>query len=317
MDFEEIKKALKADEDLSKKVALLAIETQAGKTILDNYAKIEVDRAVGLKTAEIYTNLDNDLFEVLGVRKPHEQKTYDFIKKVAGEYKELKTKEGELGNNDKVKELERELEELKGKGGANEHWKGVYQNSLETWKEEKQKLIESLKTQEEAFWEAQIDADLSKGLSSLSLKKDIPEAAIKALIEVKKKEIKEGAKLIEGKVVYHKQDGTPILNKEYTPISSHEIWRETLGDIIDSGTTTGGGGANPSLKKGVIERIGEGDTSKIKLILDTSTFSTKVEFNNLADSTLRKQGIEVGTKDYNKALEDAYTRYEVGKLDLQ
>ena len=137
------------------------------------------------------------------------------------------------------------------------------------------------------------------------------------MIKVHREEILKNAKLVDGKVVYHKPDGSPLLNKEYKPITSEEIWKEKLGALIDNDTRTKGGSADTNFESGKIIRTGEGDNATQKLVLDKSKFSTKVEFQKLAESVLRKKGIPVGSKDYEDLLLTAYKEYEVDALELQ
>lgn len=319
MTIEEIKQAVQNNPNLAKEIAVWSTgETEAGKEILTNFAKAEVEKKIKENTAEIYTNIDNDLFEVLGVRKANDQKTYEFLKKIAGEYKELKGKAEKLNDNERIKELEAKIKKMQDEGSVNEHWKKIYDEAVSKWQTEKQTLSDQITAKEKEFLEAQIEADLKAGLGSLKLKADIPKNVIDALIQVEKDKIVKGAKVIDGKVVYHQEDGTPRLNKEYKPITSNEIWSDTLGSLIETNEPPkGGGGANPKLPAGRVEKTGEGDNAKIKLVLDKGSFSTKVEFNNKADELLRKQGVAVGSKDYQEAIMDAYKEYEVDKLEMQ
>lgn len=318
MTLQEIKDAVKANPTLAKEIAVWATgDTTEGKDILTNFAKAEVEKAVKEKTAEIYTNIDNDLFEALGVRKKHDQKTFDFLKKIAGEYKELKDKSDELNNDEEVKKLKAEIKKMQDEGSVNEHWKKIHDEAVAKWEQEKSELNEQLTAKETEFMDAQIEADLRSGLSSLTLRDDVPQEAIDALVKVETEKVKKGAKLIDGKIVYHKEDGSPLLNNEYKPITPKEIWGKALGTLIKSDDPKGGGGANPTIKGGKVVKTGEGDNASIKIVLDKESFSTKREFNDRAEDALRKQGIAVGSKEYNDALVGAYKEYEVDKLELQ
>lgn len=317
MTLAEIKKAVQENPSLAKEIAVWSTsDTTEGKELLANYAKAEVNKAVKETTAEIYTNIDNDLFEVLGVRKKNDQKTYDFVKKITGEYKTLKEKAESLNNDDEIKRLKSEIKEMQEKGTVNEHFKKMYDEAVAKWEKEKNELTEQITTKEKEFFEAQVEADLRAGLGGMTFKDGIDQDVINTLVDAKKKKIVEGAKIVEGKVVYHKEDGTPLLNKEYKPITPKEIWSKELGTLIKDGSQSGGG-AKPTIKEGKVIKTGEGDNATIKVVLDESSFSTKVEFNQRADEALRKQGIAVGTKEYENAILNAYKEYEVDKLELQ
>jgi hypothetical protein len=318
MNLAEIKEAVKKDPALAGQIAVWTTsETDAGKELLTNFAKAEVEKAVKENTAEIYTNIDNDLFEKLGVRKKNDEKTYDFLKGIAGDYKALKDKAGALDNDAVIKQLKADIKKMQDEGSVNEHWKKIHDEAVVKWEAEKTELAGKITEKEKEFFEAQVEADLRAGLSGMTFKDGIDQDVIDTLVSAKKDKIVKGAKIVEGKVVYHKEDGTPILNKEYKPITPKEIWGEQLGTLIKSDAPAGGGGANPTLKGGKVVTTGEGDNATIKVVLDEGSFSTKVEFNNRVDEALRKQGIAVGTKEYNDATLNAYKEYDVDKLDLQ
>lgn len=318
MTLAEIKKAVQENPSLAKEIAVWSTgDTTEGKELLTNYAKAEVEKAVKETTAEIYTNIDNDLFEVLGVRKKNDQKTYDFLKKIAGEHKELKDKADKLNGDETIKDLKAQIKKMQDEGSVNEHWKKIHDEAVAKWEKEKSDLTEQITTKEKEFFEAQVEADLRAGLGGMTFKEGIDQDVINTLVDAKKKKIVEGAKIVEGKVVYHKEDGTPLLNDEYKPITPKEIWGKALGTLIKSDDPKGGGGANPTIKGGKVVKTGEGDNATIKVVLDEGSFSTKVEFNNRVDEALRKQGIAVGSKDYKDAMLNAYNEYEVDKLELQ
>lgn len=317
MTLQEIKEAVSKSKELQKELALFASQTDEGKTLLNNFAQAEKEKAVKEATANIYTGLDNDLFEVLGQRKKANQKTYDFIKSLANDFKELKAKETSLNESTKVKDLEAKIKELQDSGSVNEHWRKIYEEARPKWEAEQKALKEELKAKEEGYFKAQVEAELAAGLSSLPIRQDLPKKALEALLEAEKAKLLKTAKLVEGKVVYMDEKGNPILNKEHSPIKSSELWEKVLGDSILAKDGQSGGGAKPTVKEGQVLREGQGDSATIKLVLDKSSFSTKVEFNRIAEAALRKQGVAIGSKEFNSALDGAYKEYEVDKLDLQ
>lgn len=324
MNFEKIKKALEENKELAEKVATYASQTEKGKTILENYSKSKVEEAVKENTAKIYTEIDNDLFEALGERKQREQKTYDFIKEKAKQLKELKDKAGDIDKDETVKSLKAKIKELENSGSHNEHWKKTHEETVAKFQKEKAELEAQIAEKEKEYLTAQIEAELNAGLGALKFNENIPQAAIDAVIQVEKQKILEGAKRIDGKIVFHGEDGKPLLNKEFSPISSKELWEQRLEGMTAAGddnnnnnnTPKGGGGAKPTFTGEVI-KTGEGDNAKISLKLDKAGFSTRREFNELADKVLREQGIAVGTKEYYAAKDAAYKEYEVSKLKVQ
>jgi len=323
MDFEAIKKAVEANPALATQVATWAATTEQGKTILGNHSKMEVDKAIKAKTSEIYQSIDNDMFEVLGVRKDTTEKTYDFLKKIAKEYKTLKDKKGSLDTDETIKGLKAKIKEMEDSGEINKHWKGVYDSALEEWKRKEEEFNNKYSQKEKEYFEAQVEADLKAGLSGIQFMQNIPQSMIDTFVDAKKASIMEGAKIENGKVVYYDKDGKPKVNSNYAPMNSKEIWGVELKDIISTNQEGGkGGGAttNPITEgKVTTTTTGEGDKSvtTTRLVLDKSSFTTKREFNEVADAALRKEGLAVNSKEYQDAYSAAYKEYEVKGLALQ
>lgn len=319
MTLAEIIAKAKDDKDFRKSIVVWAKDTEEGKEILSNFSEAEYEKKVKDKISEIHTGYDNDIFEVLGQKKKGEQKSYDFVKELAGELKELREKKDSLDSNEKVKELQAQIKKMQNDGSVNEHWKDIYDKALAKFEQEKEELIGKLESKEKEYLGAQVSSDLMAGKAGLSFMEGLPKEAIEAMIKVHESTILENAKIIDGKVVYHKEDGSPWMNKDtYKPVTAEDIWREKLGTVISNDQPGGnkGGGAKPNLSSGSVVDTGTGDDTK-KLVLDRKAFSTKLEFNTLADETLRKQGVAVGSKEYKEMISNAYNEYEVSELDLK
>lgn len=319
MTLEEIIAEAKEDENFRKQlVGWAANDTVEGKELLTNFANVEFDKKIGDKVSEIHNGYDNDVFEILGQRKKAEQKSYDFVKEIALELKELRSAKPS-DKEAKIKELQDKLKEANDSGSLNEHWKKIYEEALGKWTETENSLKKSIQDKEVEFNSNRIISELKSSLGALKLKEGIPQEAIDAMVKVNEEKILKTAKVIDGKVVFHHEDGSPWMNEEYKPISSNGVIKSFLGAMIDDGASQnkGGGGASTRIENGKIIKTGEGDNAKDKLVLDKASFSTKVEFNKLAEQTLRNQGITADNKNYTKLLDDAYVEYEVSKLELQ
>ena len=118
-------------------------------------------------------------------------------------------------------------------------------------------------------------------------------------------------------MIYYKEDGTPWLNGEYKPITAQEIWEDKLGSIVQKeGQQQRGGNAPTGSKVGDIITVGEGDNATSKLVLDKNAFSTKYEFNQVVEKSLKAKGIPVGSKEGNALQDAAYAEYGVKDLEL-
>lgn len=319
MTLAEIIAKLKEDAEMRKALLVWsANETDEGKEFMTNFFNAEFDKKIGDKVSEIHTSYDNDVFEVLGQRKKTDQKTYDFVKELAAELKELRASKG-TGNDAKIKELEGKIKELTESGSVNEHWKKIYDEALQKWNASEQELNDKLAQNEQEFRSNQVKTEIKSALGSVKMKEGIPQEAVDAMVKLNEEKVVKHAKIIDGKVVFHKEDGTPWMNEQYKPITAGEIVKTLLGTLIDEGTGggQGGGGASTKIKPGEIVKTGEGDNATEKLVLDKASFSTKLEFNKVAEKALRSQGIAVGDKNYNKLLDEAYAEYGVSELELQ
>jgi hypothetical protein len=324
MTLEEIIAKANNDPEFRKGIVMYAKDTAEGKELLENHANAEWEKKIGDKISEVHKGYDNDIFEVLGQRKKGEQKTYDFIKELAAELK--KFRDEKPGDKDsKIKELEAEVKELKEGGEINDHWKGIYEEARQKWEERENELNETIQKKDEDHLKDKVISDLNLGRSGLKYMEGLPKEAIDAMVASQEASIIKHAKLDEnGKIVYYKEDGTPWMNEEIKPISAEEIWKDKLGSVIDTtdkgnpggGAPAKGGNQNPA-KTGSIVTVGEGDSATKKLVLDKSTFSTREEFQKVANKVLSGQGITADDPNFNKMKDAAYVEYEVGKLDLQ
>lgn len=311
LTIEQIQEAFTQNADLQKQVLLNVVETNEGKELLNNFAKKHFDENIGSKVSEIYNNIDNDIFETLGVRKDPNQKTYDFLKTTLSDYKKIK--ESQNTDKDKViNELKDKLKTLETSSTNGEFWHKTHQEAVSKFEQEKQTLSQKIQELENANLSNLVNNDLSMGLAGLKFNPSIPETAIQALTTTIKADVMKHAKIVDGKVVYHNQDGNPWLDNEYKPISAKSIFAEKLKDVLDKPT---GGGSAPKGKVGQIVTIEGNDGSK-KAVLDTAKFRTQVEFFNHLDEVLVKEnGIAKNSPEYAKLRDTAYTEYKVSEMN--
>ena len=136
------------------------------KSFLENYAESEVSKRIDGEVLKIHNQYDQDIFELTGLKRDTNEKTYDFNKRIISELKENAKGVPEL--QDKIKKLE---DDLKNKAGDEqlkkdyEALKEQIQDDKKSWDEEK-KGFES--TQELMKKEIVID----NALTQLTLKPD-------------------------------------------------------------------------------------------------------------------------------------------------
>lgn len=314
MTLAEIKKLFGEQPALFKEVLVHIATTEEGKELLTNYAKTQTDKAIGDKTSEIYNGIDKDINDVLGVQKPSDKKTYEFVKELISELKDLRAKKGEGGTGDDTKEgvriteLESQLKAIK-----DQNWEGKYNTLIVETSGKIEGFTNKIKELEMGNTSSLVNIELATGLSTLKFNPNIPQEAIDALTVVVKNKVIKTAKVVDGKVVYFKEDGTPYLNELYKPITAEEIFKTELKTII-SGSNVAGGGAETT-EKGKLLTVGEGDTAKKKVSLDVTKFNTKLGFANHIEEVLIENGVERNSKEWHGIVQEARTEYGVDKME--
>lgn len=322
MTLAEIIAAAKDNKELRKQIVDYAKGTEEGKEILAAFAKAEFEKNIKPEIAKIHKQYDDDIFEILGVRKSNDQNPYDFIKLQLKEFKALKDA-GATDKDGKIKDLEKQIKDMKEGGKVNDYWKGVYDEALKKWETKEKELNDVIATKDAETMTNSISTDLLGGRDGLTFNEGITDDVVKIMVAGIEPEVLQHAKIVDGKVVYHKPNGEPWLNDDYKPITAKEIWAQKLGSVINkdgSSTTTStskGGGANTKLKDSKIKIEGEGENATKSLVLDKGGFSTKLEFQKVVEKAIRAEGIEFGTKEANDLSDKAYEEYGVKEMPFQ
>lgn len=311
--LETVSEAIKTNPELANGLLLQLVETEKGKDLLAKSAKAHFDANIGSKVSEIYNSIDNDIFEVLGVRKQPEVKTYDFLKSNLAELKKLKETVGSDDKIQKISTLENEIKKLKEVSTSDEFWKKSHTEAVLKFENDKKEYQAKIAELEKGNTLNLVNNDLSMGLAGLEFNPNIPKNAIDALTSTIKESILKNSKIEEGKVVYLKEDGTPWLDSGYNPITSKGIFAEKLKDVLNM--TPNGGGSAPTGTKGEIISVTSGDAVTKKVVLDKTQFSTKTEFFNVLEKTLFDKGITKDNKEFAELRDNAYAEYEVEKLE--
>lgn len=191
----------------------------------------EVGKQIGTKTSEIYSGIDKDLFDVTGMAKEGTEKTYDYVKRVAGVLKTdltaRQTKIAELetaisaGSTDPT--LKAQLAELQQKETA--------------WQEKEKKFGTTL-------FEKDVLLDLRLGQVGLKLNEAVPESLRKLAVKNAEQTVLGMAKAstVEGVTsIVYMRDGQVVLH-DGKAATAADLLREELKDVIDTGHQGAGGG---------------------------------------------------------------------------
>lgn len=315
MTWEEILAEIQKTPTLAVQILENVPNITGGKEYLENANKAYFDANVGSYTSDIYNKLDNDIFEVTGLRKEANEKSYDFQKRVLADLK--KKAEDTTGNTpEEVKTLKDKIKDLEDKvknGESSGHWKKSYEEVVEELRKNKETHEQQLADLNSQILNNSVEVDITTGLGGLKLNETLPEAVRNAYINQHKGDLIKNAKIVDGKPVYYDAEGKPLLDKQYKPASAEYLLKERLKDILAVDKVPGGGA--PQGGKGEVITVGTGDSATKKLVLDKSTFSTRQEFLSVAEKALAEEGITRNDKQYNAMLDEAHKEYGVSELN--
>lgn len=189
----------------------------------------EVDKRIGQRIKEVYDQLDEDLFNVTGVRKGDDEKTYTAIKRVLSD---LKTKAEKVGGD--------ESEELKAL--RKDFAKKMEAKDLELAN------LSKLSSKKE------IVSALNIAKAKLTFKKSIPEAIREKYSKDIINDLAEKAQRdSEGKIRWKDQNGVDITDNYKLVTDAQKVLELALKDVIGEdaggGGNDGGGGEPAKLEK--------------------------------------------------------------------
>lgn len=195
-------------------------------TLKENILENGVSEQIGDKISALHTQYDNDIFEITGLKKEPNQKTYDFNKKVLGDLK------ADKAEHETLKTKFTELEKTKGKGDKNlaDELQQVKDKAL-LEKEGYDKEIAKLKS---TGFDTQKKFTISGAIAGLKFNETIPESVRQTYIDNAEKELIANSELREGKLVFLKDDKVE-LGKDYEVKGVNDKVAEQLADILAKG----------------------------------------------------------------------------------
>lgn len=204
------------------------------QSFLDNYASSEVDKRIGDRIGKVYGDLDKDIETTTGKQKPPGVKTYDFLKDILSDYK---------SRADSVLLMERELTEAKKalrEKGSDSELKAQYDNLEKRYNEAIDNFKREKSEMEGKFQKQRIGSMIDNAMSKVKVNKNIPESAVKALLNTTRNELLESAVLKDEELQFKKGDDI-LVDSTYAPVKIDALLSERLKDILDTGGKTGTG----------------------------------------------------------------------------
>lgn len=285
--------------------------TDAQKLAITTLSSNDEATVIGTKIGALHGQYDADILSISGISKADGEKTYDYLKRVLGDYKTkldgTKTLSAQLeAQKKKVTELEAKL----AAGGSDEAVKQQLKDArhqvtqLQTQLTAKTgELDKAKKDYEQKEKDLQVGFAFTNATAGIKFKADVSEPVKKILLAAAKDEIlaKGTPDFIDDgnggkKLVLRDAAGNTLNNPKnnLNPYTIEELVMETsLKDVIDTGKQQPGGGTKPNPSSG-----------HRTVNLDLSTAKTQQEAdvqieNYLLSTGLTRDNVEFG----NKALE--------------
>ena len=292
--------------------AALSTLTDAQKAAITEISKNDEATVIGTKIGALHGQYDADILNVSGIAKAEGEKSYDYLKRVLGDYKTkldgTKTLSAQLeAQKNKVAELEAKL----AAGGSDEALKQQLKDArhqvtqLQTQLTAKiGELDRAKKDYEQKEKDLQVGFAFTNATAGIKFKADVSEPVKKILLAAAKDEIlaKGTPDFIDDgnggkKLVLRDAAGNTLNNPKnnLNPYTIEELVMETsLKDVIDTGRQQPGGGTVPPVKPN-----GGGGTT-----LDLSGVKTQLEADTQIEKYLLSTGLTRDNAEFgNKVLE--------------
>lgn len=281
---------------------------------------------IGTKIGALHGQYDTDILSVTGIKKKEGEKSYDYAKRVLGDFKakaeSAKAIQTQLDTaNAKVADLQAKLE----KGAGDE----ALRQQLKDAKAQVTQLQTQLQTKESEFNTKQAEFDktiknthvdyaFQAATAGLKFKSGITEPIQKTLLNAAKAEVlaKGTPDFIEDgqggkKLIIRGADGNILNNPKnnLNPYTIQELVMETsLKDVIDTGRKQTGGGTGG---------FGSGSGGGSGVTLDLTGIKTQIEADKAIESYLLSNGLTRDSQEFSEQSMQLRTENNVASLPIR
>lgn len=316
---EQIKEAVNQNPSLIDGILPIVSESESGKAMIQNRVDIVYREKIGEEIKKVHNQYDEDVFSVLGQRPGTDesggkQKTYDFLKGVYSELKDLRGKKESLSTDGRVKELESEIEKIKSQGGGS-HIQSLFDSAKSVWETEKSGFIQQISDSKSENEKFQKMTEIKSAIGQLKFSQETPESIKKMVIDNAESILLKTSKLEGGKLVFLDGEGKPIVDSTtYSPKTALQMVSslDAVKDILFKEGSKGGG-ADVEIKGSIQTTTVEGKDAQ-KLILPEGSFKTKQEFVQVAEKALLDSGITRRDANWDLLKNQAYKEHNVANL---
>lgn len=287
---------------------------------IEELSRNDENTVIGTRIGELHGQYDTDVLSVTGIAKRQGEKSYDYVKRVLGDYKQKAAGADQLSQT--IATLQTEIEGYKktiaeGKGSEEvaKQLKDAQKQLADTQAlfEQKNKEWETKYTALNTQYQTSlIDAEFGKALSGMKFKSIYPESVQKTLIDSAKRTVLSTAKPDwleengEKKLVFRDATGNIMTNPEnkLNPFTPGELLKKELKEVLDNGRQqTGAGTRNLG---------GNGGST-----FDLGGATTQVVADEMISKHLMSQGYTRGSKEFADEAQKIRTENGVDKLPVQ
>ncbi len=281
------------------------------------------NHVINTKIGELHGMYDKDVKEVSGIEKDQGEKSYDYVKRVLGDFKskiggvtELQTKI--TGYETEIATLKQQISDGKGDEVIRQQLKDA-QTELDTLKTQYDTDKQSWGNKEKEFSQQisgiQVDTQFEKATAGLKFKAGYPESVQKTLLSSAKSAIlgtykpdwveANGQKIM----VFRDAKEEIARNKanSLNPYTAQELIEEQLKEVLDAGQKKAGAGTEEPGKnpQGVIE------------VVDIAGAKTQVQADEIIVKYLMQQGETRGSASFAEKQKKLREDNGVDKLPLR
>lgn len=291
-------------------------------TAITTLSQNDENSVIAKKTSEIYGALDADILAASGIAKNSTEKTYDFAKRVIGEFKTKAESANELQSQiDTLTKEKARLEKAIADGSADaETAKALKQAKADlanvtTQYTELNTKFEQMKTEhEKEMFGVKIDNELQTAAAGLTFKTGLPESVTKVILAQANEKVKGmNPEYIDdgkgGKILAFKDASGAIMrnpNNQLNPFTPGELLTkelETMG-VLEPKRQQPGGGTEPPKRQ-----PGGGS-----ITVDASGAKTRTEAYDVIANSLMQQGLTIGSKAFDDAMKQAWQDNNISQL---
>lgn len=263
------------------------------------------NETIGTRIGALHGQYDADVFGITGVKKNEGEKSYDYVKRVLGSYKETAgsaeaVKQQLSDAKAQVAQLQSQIESQKGNETLAQQLKDAKAQvaQLQSQLSAKESDLEARKSEyESSIKGVHVDYAFKAATEGLKFKSGITEAVQKALIATAKAEVlaKGTPDLIDdaggNKVLVLRGANGNIINNPnngLNPYTVQELIMETaIKDVLETGRHKTGGGTGGS-------KVGGGGSAT----LDLSGVKSQVEADRMIESHLLSIGVTRDSQEF-------------------